>query len=181
MKRACAVTGHKPTRFKFKYQEDYSLCKKIKKQMTEQLKYLYDEKEVRKVYIGGTLGVEMWAGELALRLKEIPGYEEIELVLVIPSLDMDWKWDERSRKRLEFLKRHSVECIVIGTQECRDNYIKKNCYMVDHADFLLAVYDNERGANADRLQAVGYAEKKKKEIILIHPDTAEISMIKLDG
>lgn len=25
---ACAVTGHRPSRFKFKYSEDYSLCKK---------------------------------------------------------------------------------------------------------------------------------------------------------
>ena len=50
--------------------------------------------------------------------------------------------------------------------------------MVDRADFVLAVYDNEKGANADRLQAVGYAEKKKKEMILIHPDTAEVSMLK---
>ena len=108
-------------------------------------------------------------------MKEIPGYEEIELVLVMPSLDMDRKWDERSRKRLAFLKRHSVECIVIGTQECRDNYIKKNCYMVDHADFLLAVYDNNRSEREHALQAVRYAEKKNKNIILIHPDSAVVS------
>ncbi len=24
---ACAITGHRPTRFRFKYNEDYSLCK----------------------------------------------------------------------------------------------------------------------------------------------------------
>ena len=28
----CAITGHRPSRFKFKYAEDYSLCKKIKKE-----------------------------------------------------------------------------------------------------------------------------------------------------
>ena len=27
----CAITGHRPSRFKFKYAEDYSLCKKLKK------------------------------------------------------------------------------------------------------------------------------------------------------
>lgn len=31
MKKSCAVTGPKPTRFKFGYKEDYSLCKKIKR------------------------------------------------------------------------------------------------------------------------------------------------------
>ena len=43
---ACAVTGHRPSRFKFKYSEDYSLCKKIKRAMFGQFKKLYDEQGV---------------------------------------------------------------------------------------------------------------------------------------
>ena len=43
---ACAVTGHRPTRFRFKYNEDYSLCKKLKRSMLEQFKKLYDEQGV---------------------------------------------------------------------------------------------------------------------------------------
>ena len=62
---ACAVTGHRPSRFKFKYSEDYSLCKKIKRAMLEQFKRLYDEQGVRRYYVGGALGVDMWAGEPA--------------------------------------------------------------------------------------------------------------------
>lgn len=81
---ACAVTGHRPSRFKFKYSEDYSLCKKIKRAMLEQFKRLYDEQGVRQYYVGGALGVDMWAGELILRLKEQPGYGDIELVVVLP-------------------------------------------------------------------------------------------------
>ena len=81
---ACAVTGHRPSRFKFKYSEDYSLCKKIKRAMLEQFKRLYDEQGVRRYYVGGALGVDMWAGELILRLKEQPGYGDIELVVVLP-------------------------------------------------------------------------------------------------
>ena len=64
---ACAVTGHRPSRFKFKYSEDYSLCKKIKRAMLEQFKRLYYEHGLRRYYVGGALGVDMWAGELILR------------------------------------------------------------------------------------------------------------------
>ena len=92
---ACAVTGHRPSRFKFKYSEDYSLCKKIKRAMLEQFKRLYDEHGVRRYYVGGALGVDMWAGELILRLKEQPGYGDIELVVVLPFEGHDSKWDER--------------------------------------------------------------------------------------
>lgn len=59
----CAVTGHRPSRFKFKYSEDYALCKKIKANMLEVFRKLHDEKEVRRFYVGGALGVDMWAAE----------------------------------------------------------------------------------------------------------------------
>ena len=77
----CAITGHRPSRFKFKYSEDYALCKKIKANMLEVFRKLHDEKEVRRFYVGGALGVDMWAAEQILRLKEQPGYEDIELVV----------------------------------------------------------------------------------------------------
>jgi len=173
--KACAVTGHRPTRFKFKYKEDYSLCKKIKKTMREQFMCLYDEEKVRRVYIGGSLGVDLWAGEIVLRLKETPGYEEIELAVILPFPGHDRKWDERSRRRLDFLIRYSAECITIGGKDCRESYIKRNRYMVDHSDFMLAVYDNDRSICQDPIQPVDYAEKKRRSIILIHPDTAEVT------
>lgn len=175
--KSCAVTGHRPTRFKFKYKEDYTLCKKIKKAMREQFMRLYDEDGVRRVYVGGSLGVDLWAGEIVLRLKEMPGYEEIELAVVLPFPAHEQKWDERSQKRLEFLIRHSVECLIIGERDCRDSYVKRNCYMVDQAEYLLAIYDNDRGRHADPIQAVKYAENLGRKIILIHPDTAIVSEI----
>ena len=73
MKNACTFTGPKTTRFKFKYNEDYKLCKKIKKSMMTQMKRLYNEKSIRRFYITSAIGAHMWAGELALQLKSQPG------------------------------------------------------------------------------------------------------------
>ena len=58
---SCAVIGHKPTRFKFKYKENMSGCKRLKKRLHDQFVLLY-EKGVRRFYVGGALGVDMWAG-----------------------------------------------------------------------------------------------------------------------
>ena len=44
--KACTVAGPKPTRFKFGYKEDNSLCKKIKKAMLRQFRRLYSRKGV---------------------------------------------------------------------------------------------------------------------------------------
>ena len=81
---SCAVAGPKPTRFKFGYKEDNSLCRKIKKAMLRQFRRLYRKRGVRRFYIGGAIGVNLWAGELLLKLKEEPGYEDLELAVILP-------------------------------------------------------------------------------------------------
>lgn len=167
MKRSCAVTGPKPTRFKFGYKEDYSLCKKIKKAMLEQFKRLYNEKGVRRFYIGGAMGVHIWAGELILQMKDQPGYSDIELVVVLPFSGHDAKWDVRSRKRLRHLLQSCAESLTIGEGSSPENYIKQNRYLVDHAEFLIAVSDGEG-------EMVGYARKKGLGVLRIHPDTAVV-------
>lgn len=100
------------------------------------------------------------------------------LVVVLPFEGHDAKWDERSKRRMDFLRQMCSECVVIGTEDCRESYIKRNCYMVDQADYLVAVYDNERNLRSGTMQTVRYAEKKKLPIILIHPDTSNITMSK---
>lgn len=174
MSKSCVITGDKPTRFKFGYKENYSLCKKIKRIMREQIKGLY-EKGVTRFYIGGSLGVDLWAGEITLRLKEQPGYEAIELVVVTPFEGYDLKWDERSRKRLEFLIKHSKEHLTIGEMNCQASYTKRNCYMVDYADYVLAVCDKGMVSSSALKKMLSYVYKRERRIIFIHPDTAEVS------
>ncbi len=166
----CAVTGHRPTRFKWKYKENNNGCKRLKKRMHDQFIALY-EKGVRRFLVGGGLGVDQWAGEIILRLKEQPEYSDIELVVVLPFPGHDEQWDARSRERLAFLIRHSAEHVTVGKTACRESYVQRNRYMVDHADCLLAVYDEERNLKSGTMQTVNYGKVKKKLIICIHPDT----------
>ena len=66
---SCVITGHRPTRFKFKYNEKDKRCQRIKKCLQEQLIRLYHQ-GVRCFWVGGAMGVDMWAAELLLRMKE---------------------------------------------------------------------------------------------------------------
>ena len=172
---SCAVAGPKPTRFKFGYKEDNSLCRKIKKAMLRQFRRLYRKRGVRRFYIGGAIGVNLWAGELLLKLKEEPGYEDLELAVILPFPGHDAKWDVRSRKRLEYLVRHSVEHLTAGTEDCRESYISQNRYLVDHAQYLVAVSEEHREQETGSFQVTAYAREKGLEIIYIHPDTAEVT------
>lgn len=135
------------------------------------------EQGVRRFLVGGALGVDMWSGEILLKLKLEPDYKDVELVVVLPYPGHDDRWDERSKKRLAFLIEHSAECITIGQKAWRESFMQRNRYLVDHADCLLAVYDNERSIRSGTGMTVHYAETKKMSITIIHPDTNTTSRL----
>lgn len=168
--KSCAIIGHRPTRFKFKYNENDSRCKRLKKRLREQFIKLYQQ-GIRRFLVGGALGVDQWSGEILLKLKLETEYSDIELVVVLPYPGHDERWDERSKKRLAFLIEHSTEHITVGEKAWKGSFIQRNRYLVDHADCLLAVYDNERSIRSGTGMTVHYAEHKKLPIILMHPDT----------
>lgn len=95
-------------------------------------------------------------------------------MVVLPFPGHDEQWDTRSRERLAFLIRHSAEHITVGETACRESYILRNRYMVNHADCLLAVYDGERDLCSGVTQIVDWATAQKIPTITIHPDTAKI-------
>lgn len=172
---ACAITGHRPARFKFKYKENTAGCKRLKKRLRDQFIGLY-EQGVHCFYVGGALGVDMWAGEILLRLKEQPEYKDLELCIVLPCEGHDAKWDDRSQKRMAFLRKHSTETVIVGKRLAAEDYRKRNEYMVDHADVLVAVYDNGCAIRSGTGMTVNYAHKKRGlPVILIHPDTGAVT------
>lgn len=170
---SCAVTGHRPTRFKWKYKENNAGCKRLKKRLHDQFVLLY-ERGVRKFYVGGSLGVDQWAGEILLEMRKLPEYKDLCLVVAVPFPGHDATWEESSKRRLDYLKRHS-EVIVVGSEIGTKGYINRNHFLVDHADCLVAVYDNDREVNSVVGQTVHYAERMHIPIILIHPDSGKVT------
>lgn len=174
MLKTCAITGHRPTRFKFKYNENYAGCKRLKKRLHDQFVLLY-EQGVRQFLVGGALGVDMWSGEIILKLREQAEYSDIELIIVLPHSGHDQRWDAQSKKRMAVLQTHCTKCITIGTSTGPESYYQRNRYLVDHADCLIAVYDNNRTMRSGTGQTVRYAERQGKPAVLIHPDTGAVS------
>jgi len=170
--KSCAVTGHRPARFKWKYNENDTGCKLLKRQLREQFVSLY-EKGTHRFYIGGALGVDLWAGEILLQMKEQPEYKDLEMVVALPFDGHDVGWYEQSRSRLRNLLNHSSETVAVGSghEAPAVCYKRRNYFMVDHADCLLAVYDNDRSIRSGTGMTVNYAKKKRIPIIYIHPDT----------
>lgn len=47
--------------------------------------------------------------------------------------------------------------------------------MVDHAEYIIGVFDNQKKLRSGTAQTVNYALHQGKVITLIHPDTMEIT------
>ena len=154
---ACAITGHRPTRFCFGYNEEDPLCQKLKECLLEQF------------------GVDMWAGEQLLTLRAQTGYEDIKIIVVVPFIGYDSKWPDQSKHRLKKLIQNSNDSIVISHSADVSSYKKRNYYMVDHAEYIIGVFDNQKKLRSGTAQTVNYALHQGKVITLIHPDTMEIT------
>lgn len=173
--KTCAITGHRPIRFKWKYNENNSGCKRLKKRLREQFTVLYDQ-GVHCFYIGGALGVDLWAGEILLQMRACPEYGDIQLAVALPFEGYDAAWDETQKRRMKAIC-DQAETVVVCKQPGAVSYKRRNYYMVDRADILLAVYDNDRSLRSGTGVTVNYAKKKERKIIFIHPDSAVVSSL----
>ena len=86
---SCVITSQRPTHFKFKYQEYMTSCKRLKKRLHDVFVELY-RRGVRRFYVGGALGVDLWAGEILLEMGRQEEYQ---------GLARGWRscWSSRSR------------------------------------------------------------------------------------
>lgn len=175
--KSCAVIGAPPSQFKFKYNEKHTACKRLKRVMQKQFILLYQQ-GVHDFYIGSSLGAEIWAGEILLRLKEDPAFSAIQLHVLLPYSGHDAAWDARSRTRLSFILRHAFEQITLSQNS--DGYRLMPTKLLERSDLLLAVCDIQSHLTGSVGTALRCAKNCSIPITMIHPDTAEISHSK-DG
>lgn len=173
--RTCTITGHQPQRFKFKYNEHYKLCIKIKKALTAEIINFYNQ-GVRIFWVGGSIGVDTWAGEIIIDLKKQKEYEDMRLCVALPFPDFKERYDARQQTRLRDILRVCDEQIITSEEESERAYQIRNEYMVNHSDCVLAVCDNGCVIRSGTGMTVNYAIKKRElPITFIHPDTADVT------
>lgn len=164
--KSCAFTGHRPNRFVFGYDETHPMCIKLKETITKEIESLI-KKGVYKFYTGCALGVDLWAGEAVLSLKQT--YPDIELHSIIPFKGQEANWAEKQKVRYYNLLNKSDNIKVLNECYRKDCFLDRNRYLVDHADILLAVYDRDPKSSGTGY-TVNYASAIGKTIILIDPD-----------
>lgn len=162
--RSCAFTGHRPQNLPFGFRENDERCTALKAALRKQIISLIVNENVTHFISGMALGIDMYAAEIVLDLKKV--YPDITLECAIPCKSQPDRWGEAMRRRYyNIIARCDKETILQAeyTPDCMD---KRNRYMADHADFMIAVWDGKPSGTG---KTVRYARNSGKAIIRIDP------------
>ena len=112
---------------------------------------------------GMALGVDTYAAQILLNLKN---KYHITVEAAVPCRSQPDKWNAADRARYSELLAGCDIVTVLSEEYTPDCMYKRNQYMVDNSDMLVAVYDGKGGGTG---QTVKYAESLGKEMVILKP------------
>ena len=165
----CAFTGHRPSSYRFGYDEEHYDCHNLKILMTTQIAGLIDN-GVRTFLTGMALGADIWGAELVLKFKE--SYPDIRLIAVLPCETQASRWSVEQQERYFDILSKCDETVYISRHYTNNCMFLRNRWLIDHASFVLAIYNGEpKGGTA---YTVRYAHSQRRAVITINPNTLEV-------
>lgn len=164
----CCLSGYSTYQLQYHEKEDIDKLKNaIKKTLVQTinegcLHYLcgFDE------------GTDLIFAECLLELKK--QYPNIILESVLPYENQAEKWDEKTREKYYDLLSKCDRETILQSHFDKDCFIKRNRYMVNKSDMLIAVYFDKL---SNALFSLNYANHLGKRIICIDPNTYIFSEI----
>ena len=162
--KSCAFTGHRPKSLPFGTREDDPRCTELKNRLKAEIETQITKNGVTHFISGMALGVDTFAAEAVLELKE--NYPQITLECAIPCQNQADKWTETQRARYAAILERADIRTVLQTEYTKDCMSRRNGYMVDHAQILIAVWNGKPSGTG---KTVRYAQKCGKNVIIIDP------------
>jgi uncharacterized phage-like protein YoqJ len=150
----CCFTGHRPEKLKRAETE-------IKKGLEGAILKAIHEGFTTFI-TGMARGVDIWAGQIVLRLRQ--DNPDLRLIAALPYPGCDRRWSASWRRQYaEVLEAADlVECT--SDEYSMASYQKRDEWMVDHSAMVIAVYDGVSGGTKNTIE---YATQCKAEISCI--------------
>lgn len=167
---ACAFTGHRPKSFPWKYDETARECILLKEALAAQIVALA-ERGVTDWFSGMAQGVDLWAAEMVLTLRE--KNPALALHCVLPCEGQECKWTVPMQRQYRSVLERANDVTYVGREYSSDCMLKRNRYLVDNSPILLAVYSGAYRSGTG--MTVRYAKKLGREIIIINPISREVT------
>lgn len=170
--KTCAFTGDRPQKFLFGLNEEDARCTALKEELRKQIINLVENENVTHFISGMALGVDLMAAEIVLDLKV--SYPGITLESAIPCETQAVKWTVSQRERYYDIASQCDKETMLQNHYSRDCLDKRNRYMVDHANFILAVWNGKPSGTG---RTVTYAREKQRAVIVIDPVSLTVNRL----
>lgn len=157
-----AVTGHRPSQLNSEWDMDGPMSNWI----YDKIKEVLLKEKPQRALSGFALGVDLIFAKCCIELK-------IPIDACIPCVGQSFVWPKKSQDLYnEILNNPLVTKVPVYSNstgmydyKCMQN---RNEYMVDYADKLLCVWNQDR--NGGTYNCYKYARSKDKEIIMVDPN-----------
>ncbi|WP_017378700.1 SLOG family protein [Paenisporosarcina sp. TG-14] len=128
------------------------------------------------VILSGQLGVETWAAELVIELKET--YPELKYAIITPFLEQEKNWNDTKKEKYHMIcaKADFQTSVTKKPYEGASQFIEKNKFIIRNSDGLLIIYDEENEGSPKFMKelALKYAERQDYHIISISADDLQM-------
>lgn len=191
--KSIAFTGHRPAQLGG-YDENNPTAVGVKTKLKELILQAYDA-GYRTFITGMAMGIDQWAGEIVAELKN--EYPDIKLIAAVPFASQSNIWHPKTKQSWLNILTSCDEIYLIDIQPdtsiTLDELIdlsnvknidskhtitrkldKRNQWMVDRADSMIAVFKNIPGGTAN---CIKYAQSKGKRIIAYNPDDETVARL----
>ena len=171
---SCAFTGHRPHKFPWKDNEADPRCIALKETLAEQIAMLA-RAGVTEYFTGGADGVDCWAAEIVLTMRE--KNPALKLHCLLPHEGQADRWSDSAQERYHSILERANSVDYVSRQYYDGCMIDRNHRLVESAGLLLAVFNGVRRSGTGA--TVNYARKMGKEIIVIDPITQQVTREKI--
>lgn len=151
----CCFTGHRNI-------NKYNLGK-LKAELENTIEQLINDGVVN-FEAGGALGFDTISALTVLKMKE--KFKQIKLILVLPCRNQAYKWSKSDIETYEYIKSQSDEFIYTSEDYYDGCMIKRNQYMVDHAEYVIAAWNGRKTGGT--YATINYAKKLNRKIIKLN-------------
>lgn len=144
METVCAFSGHRPEKLPWGSDEEDPRCRALKLQMEQALRTLC-EGGCHRYLCGMARGTDLYYLEILSRLRqEYP----LTIEAVIPCPSQSHRWDPAARRQYLRLLGLCDRMTVLEERYTDGCMLRRNRYMVEHADILMTVFDGSPGGTA---------------------------------
>ena len=153
--KSCCFTGHRPDKLPWGTNEHDARCLACKEKIRQALEEVRTQ-GVSHFISGMARGADLYFAEEVLKLRE--KYPDITLECARPCESQAEHWPETEQLRYRaILDRCDIETLVQYHYD-RGCMMRRNRYMVDHSNWLIAVYDGV--PNGGTAQTLVYALRR---------------------